>query len=665
MLDVECWMLDVLPPPMKSLLLALLLSPLLLCAQTPPPAAKRMPPAGVAIPDADRASLTASVAALGRDIAALKTSLTARPELLARLPDVEVFHKAVDWALRYDEFFDVKQVAFAASLLQQGTERAQQLRSGKAPWLDATGLVVRGYRSRIDGSVQPYGLVIPATFKRSDTKPRRLDVWLAGRNDKRTELAFLAERMKGPGDFAAADAIVLHPYGRFCNATKFAGEQDVLESMAAVIRGYPIDPLRTVVWGFSMGGASTWHLATHHPGLWCAASPGAGFAETQIYTKAYDEKKEPRPWWEQVLWRWYNATDHAGNLFNVPTVAYSGELDPQKQSADLMEKAMAAEGLKLERIIGPKTAHKYEPAAKKELAARIDALAATGRSATPPELRFTTYTLRYAECAWVRVEGMEKHWERADVRARRAADGAVQVETKNVSALTLRLPGLVTAVIDGQRLVFSQSAPASEQALRKVGGKWSAGAPDTAATGKRPGLQGPIDDAFMDAFVFVRPTGKPLNDKVGAWAAGELAHATKMWRDIFRGDAPVKDDTAITGTDIAGSNLVLWGDPSSNKVLAKLLPQLPLKWDGKTLEFRGYKLDAAHHAPILILPNPLNPRRYIVLNSGMDFRDEAYGTNALQVAKLPDWALIDLRTPPGPRWPGLVLDAGFFDESWR
>ena len=138
-----------------------------------------------------------------------------------------------------------------------------------------------------------------------------------------------------------------------------------------------------------------------------------------------------------------------------------------------------------------------------------------------------------------------------------------------------------------------------------------------------------------------------------------------MWRDIFRGDAPVKDDTAITAADIAANNLVLWGDPSSNKVLAKLLPQLPLKWDGKTLEFRGYKLDAAHHAPILILPNPLNPRRYIVLNSGMDFRDEAYGTNALQVAKLPDWALIDLRTPPGPRWPGLVVDAGFFDESWR
>ena len=36
-----------------------------------------------------------------------------------------------------------------------------QLAAGKAPWTTATGLVVRGYRSKIDGSVQPYGLVVP------------------------------------------------------------------------------------------------------------------------------------------------------------------------------------------------------------------------------------------------------------------------------------------------------------------------------------------------------------------------------------------------------------------------------------------------------------------------------------------------------------------------
>ena len=37
------------------------------------------------------------------------------------------------------------------------------------------------------------------------------------------------------------------------------------------------------------------------------------------------------------------------------------------------------------------------------------------------------------------------------------------------------------------------------------------------------GLQGPIDDAFMDSFLIVRPTGKPQHAAVGAWCRGRTA----------------------------------------------------------------------------------------------------------------------------------------------
>jgi hypothetical protein len=282
----------------------------------------------------------------------------------------------------------------------------------------------------------------------------------------------------------------------------------------------------------------------------------------------------------------------------------------------------------------------------------------------PKEVRFTTHTLRYPDCAWLQIDGLETHWERADVRGVLDDQGHPAIETRNVAALTVRLPGPTSVTIDGQTFTVAEGAtPPASPTFHKEDGKWKAG--PILGRRKYAGLTGPIDDAFMGSFLFVRPTGKPLNDKVGQWAAGELAHASKMWRDIFRGDAPVKDDSAVTDADIADSNLILWGDPSSNALLAKILPKLPLKWDGQTLEFRGYALDASHHAPILIFPNPLNPRRYVVLNSGIDFREEAYGSNSLQTPKLPDWAIVDLDTPPGPRWPGLIHDAGFFDEEWR
>ena len=645
-------------------------------AQTPPPPAKRLPPAGIAIPDAARTELTAGVTALRSPIDALARdpAFTRQAALAALLPDVEIFHKAVDWALRYDEFFDVKQVEIARHLLAVGRDRAARLRAGQAPWLDATGLVIRGYRSKLDQSVQPYALVVPADWKRPTGPARRLDVVLAGRNEKRTELAFIAEHEKGPGEIVPPGAIVLHPYGRFCNATKFAGEVDVFEAMDAVRRHFAIDANRIVVRGFSMGGASTWHLTAHYPGLWAASSPGAGFAETAAYNKALAPGKPARTAWEQTLWRWYDATGYAANFAGVPTLAYAGELDPQQQASDIMEEAMAKEGLKLERFIGPQTAHKYHPETKAALATRLETLVATGRKVWPEEDHLTTYTLRYASSSRIKIMEQEQPWERSDVHARFPTRDELIVTTRNVAAFTVKLDHTErrAVTVDGQAVTLGEVEP--YYWFVKESGRWTfkeASFTDARwrkQTRKQPGLSGPINDAFMDAFLFVRPTGQPLNATVGAWAAAELAHATKMWRDIFRGELRVKDDTAITDDDLANHHVVLWGDASSNRLLARMLTtkKLPLTWDARQLIFRGRSYDAAHHAPVLIFPNPLSsPQRYVVLNSGIDFRDEAYGTNSLQTPKLPDYAIIDLREVPGPRWPGRIVDAGFFDAAWK
>ena len=643
-------------------------------AQTPPPTTKQAPPPGVTIPDADRKELEAATAALGREIEALRGSLKANPALLALLPDVQIFHKAADWALRYDEFMDAKQIASARRALAEGMERAKALKAGTAPWTAATGPQLRGYVSKIDGSVQPYGLVVPDDFKAGEKTPRPLLVWLAGRNDKRTELAFLDERWKSKGEFTPPKTLVVHPYGRYCNATKFAGETDVFEAMASVQSRYAIDPLRTAVAGFSMGGASTWHLGTHHAGQWCAMSPGAGFCETAIYAKVFDDKKEPPPWWEQSLYHYTNATDYAANLANNPLMAYSGEIDPQRASADMMEKICATEGVKMERLIGPQTAHKYEPGAKKQLAAWLDEKIAAGTPAMPPKVRFTTYTLRYPTMKWITLDALEKHWERADLDAELVDEGTFRVKTKNIAAFTIALPVAPApldkthpprVVIDGQEVI----GPAvrdywTAHFAKAPGGKWAL-APAAPTTGKIPGLTGPIDDAFVDSFLFVRPTGKPLNDKVGAWTKSEMERAITEWRRVFRGDVRVKDDTALTADDVANANLILWGDPSSNAALAKLLARLPLKWTAQQLTLGVLSVSAADHAPILIYPNPANPKRYVVLNSGFTFREGSTTTNALQTPKLPDWAVIDLSTPPGLKWPGLVVDAGFFDEGWQ
>lgn len=177
-----------------------------------------------------------------------------------------------------------------------------------------------------------------------------------------------AQRSELHGESASAGGIIpvpgqfiLFPYGRYCNANKFAGEVDTFECLDHAKKQYRIDESRLVARGFSMGGAACWQYAVHYPTLWCANAPGAGFSETPEFLRVFQkEDTSNAPWYEKKLWHMYNATDTAVNIFNLPTVAYSGEIDSQKQAADIMEQAMAKEGLKLTHIIGPKTGHSYE-----------------------------------------------------------------------------------------------------------------------------------------------------------------------------------------------------------------------------------------------------------------------------------------------------------------
>jgi hypothetical protein len=277
---------------------------------------------------------------------------------------------------------------------------------------------------------------------------------------------------------------------------------------------------------------------------------------------------------------------------------------------------------------------------------------------------------------WVVVDALEKHWDRARVEASIDGDRTIQAKTVNVSAITfdfgtgarvLNPASKVTVVLDGQSL--TAAGPLTDGSwtahFRKNAGKWAMATDDQAVLRKRHDLQGPIDDAFFDSFVMVRPTGTPMNDLVGNWAKAELGHAVKMWRTQMRGDAPVKDDTAVTDADIANSNLILWGDPQSNKLLARVIANLPIQWTADAVIVGDRRFPSATSAPVLIYPNPLNPKKYIVIDSGMTMREYSESNNALQVAYLPDYAVVDLTTPPDARWPGKIALAGFFDEGWR
>lgn len=655
----------------SPLLAFLLTSSTLAFAQTP---TAPSPPPGIEIPAQDRQDLSAELAKLQADFKILAASGKLSPALAARLPDVEIFQIAVFRALEWGEFYDLKQTAAAKKLLQEGRARLEALKAGDAPWTKAKGLVVRGFRSRIDGSIQPYGIVVP---DETPSEPARLDVWLHGRNDKLTELAFLTERMKSRGEFTPKGAYVLHPYGRLCNGFKFAGETDVLEAVADAQAQYSTSPSHVAIRGFSMGGAGCWHLAAHYTSKWAVANPGAGFVETAQYAKVFAPDKPVPAWWEQVLWRLYDVPGYVSNLKNRPVIAYSGEIDPQKQAADLMINAASAAGFSIQHLIGPATGHKFHPETKLEVAAKVDAAAAAGSPVAPEKVSLTTFTLRYNRMDWVEITGLLKHWEESTVNAALAAPGKITLTTKGVASLSLTPPASWTPknawklTCDGQSLA---AAPGAAIHLQNRAGQWQVASSPATEGGKRHGLQGPIDDAFQEAFVFVRPSGKAQHPATEAWVHAEMERALAQWKRVFRGEITVVADTDVTPELMKTHHLVLWGDPVSNRLLAKLMAddkgrsesaKMPFVWNEKELKMGRSSYDASHHVPVLIYPNPLAPQRYVVVNSTFTFRQGSDTTNALQTPKLPDWAVVDLRTPPSKLAPGEVVDAGFFNEAWQ
>ncbi len=225
--------------------------------------------------------------------------------------------------------------------------------------------------------------------------------------------------------------------------------------------------------------------------------------------------------------------------------------------------------------------------------------------------------------------------------------------------------------IDGQEIEARkvETGGAIHVYLEKRGGKWFSVLPERLLTDrlrtiqKTMGLQGPIDDAFMGSFLCVLGTADPWHKETQQYAEAEVQRFAGDWSKYLRGNLPIKPDYDVTPEDIAAKHLILFGDPSSNSLIAQVLPGLPFQWTKEKIIWDGKEYSTAEHVPVLIYPSPLNADRYIVLNSGHTFRTADFeGTNAKLYPRFGDYAV--LKPQAGKKEPAVVT-AGLFDDYWR
>ena len=163
----------------------------------------------------------------------------------------------------------------------------------------------RSYVFADTGKSIPYALFVPTTYNASTKSPlivalhgfgRPFD-WMMG--------------YEGMIDFAERDGFIVvsplgyHPRGWYGsrgpgvggNKPAAAGEEalppnlgelsekDVMNVLDIARREFNVDPNRIYLWGHSMGGAGTYHLAAKHPSLWAGlavAAPAPSAPPTQL-----------------------------------------------------------------------------------------------------------------------------------------------------------------------------------------------------------------------------------------------------------------------------------------------------------------------------------------------------------------------------------------------
>jgi predicted esterase len=145
----------------------------------------------------------------------------------------------------------------------------RSLESGYDVFARKTGIFRRAFRSKLDGTLQPYSVKIPPAFDRTKKYPLLVFLHGSGSDDR---------GMLSGTPFSENDWIELAPFGRGTSNcfTADHAEIDVKEAIDDAIRNYPIDTTRIVIEGFSMGGYGAYRLFYEYPTLFTGIAVFSG-----------------------------------------------------------------------------------------------------------------------------------------------------------------------------------------------------------------------------------------------------------------------------------------------------------------------------------------------------------------------------------------------------
>ncbi len=175
---------------------------------------------------------------------------------------------------------------------------------------------------------------------------------------------------------------------------------------------------------------------------------------------------------------------------------------------------------------------------------------------------------------------------------------------------------------------------------------------------KKKGLEGPIYEVLSDRAVLVYGTRGPEAEKT-------LEQLKKFadWGELPDVHFIIKPDTGVSDKDIQNCHLVLFGDPGSNSVLARINDKSPVRFHGEKVLAATESFQAEDVAFKCVFPNPLNPERLVLWNYAEEWDYTVMWFYCTTFEMLPDYFIY--RRGGDHPYATEVLKAGFFDSAWQ
>lgn len=570
----------------------------------------------------------------------------------------------------------------AAPIWRRRAERyLEAVAEGRDPYVEERGKITnRGYRSPVSQTLQGYAVYLPPDYDPSRSYP----LYVALHGGSSNGNLFLGVVLGNNMDWLtysqhlydeytprwSPDWIVVAPTGFGQMLWRWMAERDVLDVIADVERHYNVDPDRIVLGGLSNGGVGAYTIGSRHASRFAAVQAMAGAPSWILFAGGGTASPDVRA----ELSR-YSAMELAENLTTTDFRFYHGRVDPGPMRPQFID--MFVERLRERGVIPQLTWY----AAGHDILYMVhrhggiyERLSPLRRDRRPDEVRLVTGDYRANRQHWVTATRIAEYPRLAKIHAK--VEGAViVVSTQNVAAFALDLRdapvqgGSIVVRVDGADAYSGPRAPLGHRAhFARAERGFRLGFPDDpeGELTKRPGLSGPITDAYYDRMIHVYGTGVAADTEALRAAAERGAKGWPLWSWDIRQE--VLADTEVTEAHLRDAHVVLYATPGSNALLERIASRLPIGVDASAVTVGGARYEGAGVGVRFVYPNPLSPSRYVIVQAAPTAAAVAAGNQIPEF--LPDYFVYDRDTVrrgqsriPGGLQPPRAM--GHFDARWR